>query len=198
MTGDEGPAVVRKPWRTMRAGKGGDSRRVPVPRSPFIIPWLLFTYRSRIFLWTLAVAAVIGAKLLFTKVDPVHFNAPKAESRTLKELRVLRTALEWFRADCQRYPSTEEGLKALVRDPGIPAWAGNYIDGLPPDVWGRPFQYACSNDVIALGSMGPDGLPGTGDDVASPDPDWKALMERIPLQALPRVQTPALSPTNAP
>jgi general secretion pathway protein G len=88
------------------------------------------------------------------------------------ELANLQTAIVTFEVDVLRFPTTDEGLQALVVRPrGIPAgkWRGPYIQKLPNDSWGRPFIYLCPGmepgaayDVF---SVGPDGVPGTPDDI---------------------------------
>lgn len=154
--------------------------------SPVFIPLLILNYKSRIFMWALVLAAVAAGKLLFTTVHEGRVRAPDKVARTQRELRVLRTALEWFRADCKRYPTDEEGLKALVRNDAIPGWKGYYIDGLPPDPWGRPYCYVCTNERVKLWSSGRDGVAGNQDDVPAPDPDWKELVDRVDVRDLPR------------
>jgi len=163
--------------------------------SPFMLPLLLFTSRPRFLLTAIVVIGLVACIGTMKKVNTATVRVSPRVTQTQRELRVLRTALEWFRTDCRRYPTTDEGLRALVRDPGAPGWAGYYIDELPPDVWGHPFRYACSNECIALFSAGADGRDGTPDDVPSAGPDWKALVERVGVSALPRWPAGA---TNAP
>lgn len=168
-------------------------RRADQPPKPsaLMIPWLLLNYRSRIFMWTLVLTSVIVGRLLFVHVGDVKSKLmPSVDEgrnqRCSKELLALRTGLEWFRAHCKRYPTDAEGLRALVRDPGVPGWHGYYVDQLPPDPWGHPYRYACTNETVRLWGAGADGLDGTADDVASPGPDWRALMERVDVRGLPR------------
>jgi len=175
-------------------------RRRSAPEAPkpsaLTLPWLLFSYRSRVFMWTLILSTVIVGRLLYShKTEfPLLPNYERAnEVRCRKELLALRTGLEWFRAHCKRYPTDAEGLRALVRDPGVPGWNGYYIDQLPPDPWGHPYRYSCTNGTVRVWGTGADGLEGTRDDIASPDPDWRALMERIDIHSLPRPETNAAS-----
>lgn len=181
----------RKPWRSMRERGRADSGQPADKPSIFMIPMLVFGYRSRIFMWVLVSMAILAGKLMLTKVDPGEIRTPNRSQKTRGELRVVRTALEWFRADCKRYPTDEEGLKALVRDPGVPGWQGHYIDGLPPDLWGSQFQYSVTGGVVRLFSMGPDRKTGTQDDVFAPDPDYKELLDRVKISDLPRWSTNA-------
>jgi len=79
-------------------------------------------------------------------------------------------ALESYRIDMGRYPTTAEGLQALVKPPtGDPRWRGPYIrNDLPNDPWGAPYQYSnpsTRGKDFDLMSLGHDGVPGgTGDD----------------------------------
>jgi type II secretion system protein G len=180
--------------RTVAAAGVGGGRP-----SPLMLPMVLFTYRSRFVMWGLVLAAVIAGRLLLIKVDPSQVRAPSKIRQTEGDLRVLRTALEWFRAHCHRYPTTAESLKALVRDPGVPGWQGYYIEALYPDRWGHPYQYACSNGQVRLYSLGPDGAADTADDIPAPTPDYKALLERVKISDLPHWETnAAANATNGP
>ena len=79
-------------------------------------------------------------------------------------------ALQAFRIDMGRYPTTSEGLRVLVEPPGAdPRWHGPYLrDGVPPDPWGRPYEYRIPSSRgkdFDLISYGRDRAPGgTGDD----------------------------------
>lgn len=85
----------------------------------------------------------------------------------------ISLALDLFERDTGRYPTTDEGLAALVTNPGIDGWKGPYLkNGLKPDPWGRAYAYtlvpAIGEATLAqyqLSSMGKDGQPGTEDDV---------------------------------
>jgi len=74
-------------------------------------------------------------------------------------------ALKLYRLDNQRYPSGEQGLEALVRKPTAgtvpPNWRP-YLDKLPNDPWGRPYQYVNPGvrGEVDVFSFGADGQPG--------------------------------------
>jgi len=80
-------------------------------------------------------------------------------------------ALDLFEQHMGRYPTTSEGLEALVVDPGDERWRGPYLKGgLKPDPWGNPYRYEFIDDgrgQYVLSSNGPDGREGTDDDVGS-------------------------------
>ena len=81
----------------------------------------------------------------------------------------LGLALDVYEQDNGRYPTTDQGLEALVGDPGdVPNWRGPYIKELKVDPWDTPYVY--QNDGTGIGrytlySAGPDQTPGTEDDV---------------------------------
>jgi general secretion pathway protein G len=86
----------------------------------------------------------------------------------------LGTALDAFEIACGRYPSTTEGLLALLQAPNdAPDWNGPYIskNNIPVDPWGNEYQYRCPGqynpDGYDLYSFGPDGKLGGDDDVTN-------------------------------
>jgi len=103
------------------------------------------------------------------------------EDQTTQNLQILRTALEVFKIDCGRYPTSQEGLASLVRDPSITNWHGPYIDALKPDIWLQPYHYALEGDTLKLFSSGPDVIIGTADDIADSGPDMQFMTEYIRL-----------------
>lgn len=74
----------------------------------------------------------------------------------LRRIESLTNALERFDSDCGRYPSTTEGLAALVTNPGVRGWRGPYLNKVPADSWHRPFLYSTPH----VQSLGADGRPG--------------------------------------
>lgn len=87
-----------------------------------------------------------------------------AKSKTAAvQIADLDKALELFKLDVGRYPTTEEGLQSLVTKPASVAsgWAGPYLKGgLPNDPWGRPYQYKLEGGAAQIQSLGADGAPG--------------------------------------
>ncbi|MES2898714.1 MAG: type II secretion system major pseudopilin GspG [Pseudomonadota bacterium] len=88
------------------------------------------------------------------------------------DISTMMQALKLYKLDNQRYPTTEQGLQALIEKPTAgPAangWkAGGYIEKLPKDPWGNNYQYLAPGvkGEVDLYSLGADGQPGgTGDD----------------------------------
>ncbi len=117
----------------------------------------------------LVVMVIIG--LLAGFVAPRYFaQVGKSQVKVAKaQIDALDKALDQFRLDVGRYPTTEEGLQALVVGPsGEQNWAGPYLKkGVPADPWGRPYLYALpgSHGDFDLLSYGKDGRAGgTGED----------------------------------
>ena len=86
------------------------------------------------------------------------------------DISALEMAIDLFEVDCTRYPTTEEGLQALIQQPAdLDAWKGSYLKrGMPKDHWGNPYVYRCPgqhNNSYDLYSFGPDGQEGGGDDI---------------------------------
>jgi len=86
------------------------------------------------------------------------------------DVEVLAVTLEVFKADAGRYPTTAEGLAALVQAPGgIKGWVGPYLrpGKVPTDPWSTPYAYTATPTGFVVTSAGPDGKAGTGDDVSA-------------------------------
>ena len=77
-------------------------------------------------------------------------------------------ALDQYRLDVGAYPSTQEGLQALMTNPGVENWDGPYLKkNLPMDPWGKPYLYQQpgSQGEYDLSSYGRDGkVGGEGED----------------------------------
>jgi general secretion pathway protein G len=103
----------------------------------------------------------------------------RPDARTIaarSDLTGLETALDAYEIDTGQYPTTAEGLKALVTSPfngrlGAGNWHGPYVRAVPNDPWGRPYRYrypgAIQPLVLQLWSTGPDGQDGTADDITN-------------------------------
>lgn len=120
----------------------------------------------------------VTAILLVARVNQVYTPSTHKEAaiaRTQRQLNALRVALERFRRDCGRYPTTEEGMKALVLRPGVTNWGGkrggHYVNIIIPDPWKNNYRYIYTNNTVMLFSMGPDCKMDTGDEIFPKMPD---------------------------
>ena len=123
----------------------------------------------------MVVIVILG--VLAALVVPRVMNRPD-EARAVaarQDIAAVMQALKLYRLDNQRYPTTEQGLQALVTRPtGGPAAANwkAYLDKLPIDPWGKPYQYLNPGvkgeiDVFSLGADGQPGGSGVDADVGS-------------------------------
>ena len=126
----------------------------------------------------LVVLAIIGllAGLAITNVDKI-FGGAQGTTAQLFVRESMKTSLTTYRIHMGDYPSTSDGLQALVSRPATKGdrWAGPYIEGgkLPTDPWGEPYQYANpgtrNKGSYDLWSKGPDKQSGTEDDIGNWD-----------------------------
>jgi general secretion pathway protein G len=96
---------------------------------------------------------------------------------TLTYVKGLSSSLEQYKLALGQYPTTEQGLNALMEAPqdlANPAkWSGPYLkdSAATEDPWGSPYQYVCpgsrSRDGYDVWSLGPDGMDGTDDDIGN-------------------------------
>jgi general secretion pathway protein G len=118
----------------------------------------------------LVVVMIIG--LLASFVAPRYFGQiGKTEVKLAQaQIDALEKALDQFRLDTGRYPSTDSGLTALVvKPPDEPRWGGPYLrKGTPMDPWGRPYLYRYPGEhrEYDLMSLGKDGQPGGSGEAA--------------------------------
>ncbi|MEO8039635.1 MAG: type II secretion system major pseudopilin GspG [Betaproteobacteria bacterium] len=112
----------------------------------------------------LVVMVIIG--LLAAYVGPRYFSQiGKSEVKITKaQIDALEKALDAYRLDVGRYPTTEQGLVALdVRPNNEAKWQGPYLKkAVPPDPWGKPYQYRSPGEKgeFDLYSFGKDGQAG--------------------------------------
>jgi general secretion pathway protein G len=104
------------------------------------------------------VAGIVGLR--------VFKQVPQAK-RKVAEIQIsqIAGALELFASQIGRYPSTDEGLEALIRNQGgLQSWNGPYLKKteVPKDPWEKPYVYRCpgEHDDYDLYSYGPDGAEG--------------------------------------
>jgi general secretion pathway protein G len=113
----------------------------------------------------LVVLLILG--LLASFVGPRYFSqVGKSEASIAKtQIQAFGQALDQYRLDTGRFPSTEQGLNALVTKPvNEPRWNGPYLRDKPPlDPWGRPYRYRAPGNAgkdYEVISFGRDGAPG--------------------------------------
>ncbi len=115
----------------------------------------------------MVVIVILG--LLAAIVVPKLIGRTEQAKRTQVRVQIknIQQAIELFKLDNGFYPSTEQGLDALVRNPETGRAAknyrkGGYLDRVPKDPWGNPFVYLApgAHGDYDISSYGADGVPG--------------------------------------
>jgi len=126
----------------------------------------------------LMVVVVILSILALVIVPRVIDRPDQARvARAQSDIAAISSAINLYRLDNLRYPTTEQGLNALVSqpttEPAAPNWATNgYIDRLPVDPWGQPYQYLSPGvhgdfDIFSYGADAAPGGSGADADIGS-------------------------------
>ncbi len=97
-------------------------------------------------------------------------------TRAKQDIRAISSALDLYKLDNHNYPSTDEGLEALVNPPSdAENWVtGGYLKSLKADPWGNDYIYISPGeygayDIVSLGADGQDGGEGVNADIISSD-----------------------------
>jgi general secretion pathway protein G len=146
----------------------GSSPRAPLGQLGFTLIEIM------VVVVILGILAALVAPNVIRRID----DAQIAKAR--QDIRAYETALNLFRLDNFKYPTTDQGLQALVQQPGdtsIRNWKpGGYIDGLRKDPWGNDYLYLNPGskgkeyDLYTLGADGQEGGEGINADVGN----WNA------------------------
>jgi general secretion pathway protein G len=124
-------------------------------------------YRGFTLLEVMVVVAILA--ILATIIVPRILSRPEEAKRTKAQVDIksLEGALNLYKLDNGFYPTTDQGLDALVRKPDtapLPRkWReGGYLSRIPQDPWGRPYKYLSPGEHgdVDLYSLGADGEPG--------------------------------------
>lgn len=119
----------------------------------------------------LGILAALVAPNVISRIDDAQINRAK------QDIRAVESALHLYRLDNFKYPTTDQGLEALVSqpaDPSIRNWRqGGYLDKLPVDPWGAPYQYLYpgQNSEFDVFTLGADQQPG-GEGINSDIGNW--------------------------
>ncbi len=126
------------------------------------------------------ILAVLGALV----VPKILENVDKARvTRAQSDIRAIQTALDLYRLDNFKYPTTEQGLQALVKQPSDPTItnyrSGGYLPSLPKDPWNNLYIYASPGadgrdyDITSYGRDGKQGGEGYDADISTTTLDQK-------------------------
>ena len=114
------------------------------------------------------IVLVILGGLMAVLIPNITSRLRSGQVNTAKiQMKQIGSSLDMYFASCGSYPSTDDGLNALIEAPGdCPTWGPeSYIQKLPKDPWNNEFQYEREGSNYVLTSLGGDGRPGgTGAD----------------------------------
>ena len=131
--------------------------------SPMPMPSPYSNQRGFSLMELLIVMVILG--LLASLVGPKLFGKlGTAQQKTAKtQIEMLMAALDAYRLDVGKYPSQQEGLESLFKNPGTEKWDGPYLKKtVPNDPWGQPYSYKNPGEhgEVDIDSYGQDNQPG--------------------------------------
>ena len=154
-------------WRTLGAARSSQCGRSRTPANGFTLIEIM------VVIVILGILAALIVPRVLERPDEARAIAAKSD------IAAIMQGLRFYRIDNQRYPTTEQGLAALVARPTQaplpPNWKPNgYLERLPKDPWGHPYQYLQPGlrgeiDVFSFGADGQAGGTGTDADIGSWD-----------------------------
>jgi general secretion pathway protein G len=130
----------------------------------------------------MVVIVILG--ILASMIVPRLMSRPEEAKlvKTRQDIRALESALELYKLDNGVYPTTDQGLPALVKKPAaspVPSnWkGGGYVKDLPMDPWGKPYQYLNPgiHGEIDVFSYGPSGQTSTTGSQSTVIGNWSAV-----------------------
>lgn len=138
------------------------------------LPALRRRRRGGFTLIELLLVLVILAVLAVVVVPKFTGTSQQAKvSAAMADIANMQLAISMFEIHCDRYPTTAEGLKALLEEPAnLDGWQGSYLErGMPVDPWKNPYVYERPGRNNPTGydlySYGPDKKQGGGDDIGN-------------------------------
>ncbi len=136
--------------------------KAPAPAGKWVIFGVILVGVMALFFW-------IGFYMASAS-STASSNVPRLKVQLAQsELATLNAALDLYQFEAGRYPTTAEGLAALLKRPANGQGHGPYLDRVYIDPWEHPFIYACPGKKNPTGydlsSAGPDGQAGTADDL---------------------------------
>lgn len=127
----------------------------------------------------MVVLAIIGGIMALVATNIIGSAGDARVKTTKSQIKLIENALDLYKLDNFTYPTTEQGLEALVKKPSSSPEpknykAGGYLKGnsVPTDSWGNEFLYFLDKgqyEIVSLGADGQEGGEGEGADISSLD-----------------------------
>lgn len=122
----------------------------------------------------MVVIVILGILASMVVPNLMENQEQAAKQKVVTDIIQLENALDMYKLRAHRYPSTEQGIEALVEAPTIDPVPRNYpedgfVKRLPKDPWGNEYQLLSPGEYgkVDVFSLGPDGEPGTDDDIGN-------------------------------
>lgn len=124
----------------------------------------------------LVVVTILGILVAVVGVKVIHQPDKARVGAAATQISIFKKALDEYYIETGTFPSTEEGLRALVEKPLDPdvaqTWGGPYMEKIPKDPWRRDYIYRCPGtegdyDIICYGKDGVEGGEGYGRDITN-------------------------------
>lgn len=118
-------------------------------------------FQSFTLIEIMVVVLIIGLLAGLVGINVIRYFDRARERTARAQLTMIEQALELYKIENGRYPTTDEGLSGLAR--------GGYIKGkqIPKDPWGSDYYYISDGSTFTLKSPGPDKVVGTQDDISA-------------------------------
>ncbi|SMF00878.1 type II secretion system protein GspG [Pseudobacteriovorax antillogorgiicola] len=116
----------------------------------------------------LIVISIMGGLMAILADGLMEVGTDARIQTTRLQMSKINSSLARYRLHTFKLPTSEQGLDALIKNPGIKRWRGPYLnENQLLDPWGTPLSYEIEGNSFAIISAGPDTLAGTDDDINS-------------------------------
>lgn len=130
----------------------------------------MYTQKNQGFTLIEVMVVVVILGILAAIIVPKFMSRPE-QARMVKvkqDIMAIQSALDLYKLDNSRYPTTEQGLEALVKKPTTAPIPNNwksdgYLQQLPEDPWGEAYQYVNEDETLRIFSYGPSGKEGNSE-----------------------------------